>query len=64
VCEDSLPGGKTCQISITIFLLSSIFPRTVDVTPSVGFDDLGVPGKLAVSSSKCHESLKKLSLGL
>ena len=37
VREDGLPGGKTCQMSSTIFLLSSIFPRTIDVAPGVGF---------------------------
>jgi hypothetical protein len=40
--EDSAPEGgllgeKTCQISNTISLLLSIFPRTVDVALSVGF---------------------------
>ena len=28
------------------------------------FDDLGVPGKLMMSSSKCHKSRTKSSLGL
>jgi hypothetical protein len=37
VREGSLPGGEMCRISNTISLLSSIFPRTVDVAPGAGF---------------------------
>ena len=55
---------NTCWISTTISLLSSILPRTVDELPVSVFDDLGVPGKLAMSSSECHKSHEKLSLGL
>ena len=52
--EDGPLEGKMRQISITLFLLSPIFPCTVEVAPDVGFDDLGVPGKLAMSSLECH----------
>ncbi len=62
--EGDLLGGKTCQISNTIFLHLSIFLHMVDVASGVGFDDLGILGKLAMSSSGCHKSREKSSLGL
>ena len=37
VCEDGFSQGKMCQISNTLFLLSLIFSRMVDVVPDVGF---------------------------
>jgi hypothetical protein len=37
VREDGPPRGKMRQISNTLFLLSSIFLRMVDVVPNVGF---------------------------
>ena len=35
--EGGCPGGKTFQIFSMFFLFSSIFPRTVDITPDVDF---------------------------
>ena len=63
-CEGDPPGGKMSGISYTISLLSLIFPHTVDVAPSVGFECLCVPKKLGISSSEIHKSHKKSSLGL
>jgi hypothetical protein len=35
--EDGCSGGKTHQIFNTFILFSSVFLRTVDVAPDVGF---------------------------
>ena len=64
VRKDGPPGGKMRHISNTISLLSSILSRTVDELSVSVFDDLGVPGKLAMSSSECHKPREKSSLGL
>ena len=61
--ESNCPRGKTRQIFNTFFLFSSVFPRTVDVAPDVGFQWSWSPWKACDTFFLKVLDLQKVELG-